>query len=174
MTTPPESQRWQLVPELLPCPFCGGEAKLHPATRGYKASVECTVCETGNPCFVDIDYPHDSAREAAEEWNRRAVPVMPKLPQMPNKKGCVCEIDGKTRTFDERDLRKYGERCMKAAAPKAPAMPDEAIDELLDTLDTLARDYDVYEFGLPLGVECQPQFREAVRAWLAATGRTKE
>lgn len=56
--------------KLLPCPFCGGEAKLKTFTsRGwlYKVTthyVACTVCN----CQTQVQFEED---EAAEIWNRR-------------------------------------------------------------------------------------------------------
>lgn len=65
--------------KLLPCPFCGGEAKLS-ICLGRKAIV-CTLCE----CLM-IGQPTFSKEEGITEkqhlvraWNRRAAPANPPL-----------------------------------------------------------------------------------------------
>ena len=52
--------------KLLPCPFCGGEAKL--SKSGSYAVVSClnSSCN-GNACC----YKYDSPQEAIEHWNTR-------------------------------------------------------------------------------------------------------
>jgi hypothetical protein len=60
-----------------------------------------------------------------------------------------------------------------------PAQGLPAIDDLLREIDSIARDYDHYEYGLPLGGEeaGRPihQFREAVRSYaLAAVEAERE
>lgn len=48
------------IPELKPCPFCGGRAKYLEAW-----GVQCVECEAGTPCtFYEID----------EIWNTRTPP----------------------------------------------------------------------------------------------------
>lgn len=52
---------------------------------------------------------------------------------------------------------------------------DKELDELLSALDEIARDYDSYEYGLPMhntGEEDSPlnKMRGAVLSWLAACG----
>lgn len=61
--------------ELLPCPFCGSEAKLHAPIRGYRAFVECTNanCQTSNP---PDNGEADSTAGAIAAWNRRAHDVV--------------------------------------------------------------------------------------------------
>ena len=47
----------------------------------------------------------------------------------------------------------------------APTPTDERIDDLIDSLDDIARDVDHYEFGLPM-VSHMEQMRAVVRVWL--------
>lgn len=81
--------------------------------------------------------------------------------------------DGKfKRDMDDWLTAKLGLGGEAAAAPVASAA-DERIDELLDELDTVARDHDSYEFGLPVlrsDDEDAPihKLRAKVREWLAA------
>ena len=73
-----------MTENLLPCPFCGGEAKLHDGLinivpvideygayidadlEGTPAWVECTACGAAADGFDDAD-------EAVAAWNRRAI-----------------------------------------------------------------------------------------------------
>lgn len=69
--------------ELLPCPFCGGEARTKVAMDGRTGICiwsQCIVCGTRTATYsIDITYNEDpalseikSAKEKAiEEWNRR-------------------------------------------------------------------------------------------------------
>ena len=67
----PKDQKARLVkatdmmpPELKPCPFCGGEAKINLFCGSYCAT--CTICMGGVSPF-----PRSTKEETAEEWNRR-------------------------------------------------------------------------------------------------------
>lgn len=68
--------------ELLPCPFCGGEAELERSNERFEYGtggpnsvmewgyyVYCTKCGAG---IAAVDVPPPSPEEAAKEWNRRA------------------------------------------------------------------------------------------------------
>lgn len=70
--------------ELMPCPFCGGEASLFTAEEvGYIGDVHFTVkC---NGCFCGTGHYADPGR-AAEAWNRRA--------QQPNEPLTLDELKG--------------------------------------------------------------------------------
>lgn len=59
--------------ELLPCPFCGGEAKL---VSNTSSTVQCQndQCIIGDPApFNDFSHRHD----AITAWNTRATPTPP-------------------------------------------------------------------------------------------------
>jgi|688.fasta_scaffold814023_1 hypothetical protein len=51
--------------ELLPCPFCGGQAKSY-CSPVWKHEVRCEDC--------DIKFVRMSSDDAAEAWNRREKP----------------------------------------------------------------------------------------------------
>jgi Lar family restriction alleviation protein len=57
---------------LLPCPFCGGKAKLRTgraAEDAEYAQVTCGGCSTSTDFFEDAYAPTE---DAAHAWNRRA------------------------------------------------------------------------------------------------------
>lgn len=66
--------------ELKPCPFCGGEAKIHKSTEcwghgeyvGY-AVVKCCKCFATGMKIYDREMPNNETMErlAREAWNRR-------------------------------------------------------------------------------------------------------
>lgn len=53
------------MPELKPCPFCGGEAELLNSLYG-EWIVRCPDCEGM------VEKWRETEEEAAEQWNRRA------------------------------------------------------------------------------------------------------
>lgn len=58
--------------ELKPCPFCGGEAKLHQTTYGNNIAAYVVWCGNRN-CDVSPTTRYRRFRkEAIEAWNRRA------------------------------------------------------------------------------------------------------
>lgn len=52
-----------MKPDLLPCPFCGGEAKLFPEGDWFGAFATCESC--------DIGVGHETDEGAIAKWNRR-------------------------------------------------------------------------------------------------------
>lgn len=54
--------------ELLPCPFCGGEAEINGANK-YGWSVWCKKCHSNN------NWGHAMEQEAIEAWNTRVETV---------------------------------------------------------------------------------------------------
>lgn len=57
-------------PDLLPCPFCGGPAKLHCAEDAHTGNALFSGgCET---CGFGLRWA-DSSDEATDEWNTRAI-----------------------------------------------------------------------------------------------------
>lgn len=60
------------MPELKPCPFCGGEAKLfnNKSLSNDFCWVECTVCKS-RTVNVYEDLKYCTYDQAAELWNAR-------------------------------------------------------------------------------------------------------
>lgn len=63
---------------LLPCPFCGGEAVLNhghiiTATGQCLANVKCSECGVATKVVWSTDSPEEAVKEAIEAWNRRVV-----------------------------------------------------------------------------------------------------
>jgi hypothetical protein len=56
------------TPELKPCPFCGGEARIVEGEES--AYVQCTQVKMHVAIFYDGD--NNAANEVAEQWNRRS------------------------------------------------------------------------------------------------------
>lgn len=62
------------MPELKPCPFCGGKARIG-SFRTYIESVHGMgnkFCATCTDCRIDGPGFHFTEAEAANAWNRRA------------------------------------------------------------------------------------------------------
>ena len=57
------------TPELLPCPFCGGEAKIYNADLETYYAVSCTNCD-----MAVTGAFYESEEEAAKPWNLRVPP----------------------------------------------------------------------------------------------------
>lgn len=63
--------------DLLPCPFCGGKAKIitgvsrHYAPSHPQANIECTDCMISTAIFTDTDNDGRNIERAVEAWNRR-------------------------------------------------------------------------------------------------------
>ena len=62
--------------ELLPCPFCGGEARLEMSTNIFGERTYRVYC-TGGICGARIGL-RDSREDAVNAWNLR-VPICPPL-----------------------------------------------------------------------------------------------
>ena len=58
--------------ELLPCPFCGGEALFEGlvARKGFEASVVCSGCLAYMPT-ITYDTEQEAEDAAIKAWNRR-------------------------------------------------------------------------------------------------------
>lgn len=63
----------RMVPYLLPCPFCGGKAKVVSTGVAMKA-VRCDSCYAEGPYFCSAMWRdiNVSINKAAQAWNRRA------------------------------------------------------------------------------------------------------
>lgn len=59
--------------ELKPCPFCGGEARLHHGANGINQTsfVMCDRCRVRNE-GTEISTLYSSDEKAIDAWNRRA------------------------------------------------------------------------------------------------------
>lgn len=68
------------MPELKPCPFCGGSAKIYASTtRIYpnhgKHYCYCEKCLASGPSFSDLEDDGSSVFKAIEAWNKREEPM---------------------------------------------------------------------------------------------------
>lgn len=61
------------MPELMPCPCCGGRAEFDRDDYGYKW-IECVKC--GLSTDTGQDHEDDCRIELAKDWNRRAIPAV--------------------------------------------------------------------------------------------------
>lgn len=59
----------QVKVDLLPCPFCGGEATNVPYKNGKYYEVRCENKDCAVIVFTGVK---DTEKEAIEAWNRRA------------------------------------------------------------------------------------------------------
>jgi Lar family restriction alleviation protein len=77
------------VPELLPCPFCGGEAHMRYDAGAF---AECTndQCDATGPQRLGPVSREDDVREAIAAWNRRAA-----LSDHPAVKALVAEAEAR-------------------------------------------------------------------------------
>lgn len=169
MTTQPPPQVEQT--ELLPCPFCGGEAR-RDHDPGYRWwTTECTRC----PCLMTEGGVH-SAEQANEFWNRRAsmqaqAPEVAEpltvstdsnttMPALPKPKLRAGPIENR-EWFDADQMREYAQaaiaalqrevdelRADKARMDWAEANPSEFLDILLGDKDHL---------GLPVYLPVLPE-----------------
>lgn len=113
------------MPELKPCPFCGGEAEL--GSPIYY--VECTSCMGGVPSY-------DSMEEAISAWNRRSPPaavpdgwvMVPNEPTREMAIAAVKALDDAT-VSDPKAAGWDAIRAYRAMISAAPAAPTEARDE---------------------------------------------
>ena len=59
--------------DLLPCPFCGNQAKIRYEIIGgdYAAYIQCSKCKTRTKSIIE-DTDYCAVDEAAKLWNQRA------------------------------------------------------------------------------------------------------
>ena len=62
--------------KLLPCPFCGGEAKtiVNKSTQGQTARTSCETCSCSKTMVRHPNYEGDIEADSITGWNRRAKP----------------------------------------------------------------------------------------------------
>lgn len=60
-----------MTTELKPCPFCGGEAEIHPSSDWDVKFTGATYFAWCDKCETRGDY-YDTEAEAVEAWNNRA------------------------------------------------------------------------------------------------------
>ena len=76
--TAAEALGWRLVPveatepeELLPCPFCGGEAKIIETDDGNNVGGSCVECQS---CLASSAVEFGFKETLHSRWNRRPAP----------------------------------------------------------------------------------------------------
>ena len=65
--------------DLLPCPFCSGEAEFSMGKTGDGKDwhyIECTVCEAMGPHVQYADHQIRIKEALADAWNTRALPAV--------------------------------------------------------------------------------------------------
>ncbi|MGV0190889.1 Lar family restriction alleviation protein [Pseudomonas aeruginosa] len=92
--------------ELLPCPFCGGEARLDQrvtqslwnSSDAVFSHVACDECDISGQDFCD----DPDGEEASEWWNRRAQPAVTQDDQTPiwGYAGTIGNLIAQLRTLD--------------------------------------------------------------------------
>ena len=78
------------TPDLKPCPFCGGEAKLdkfrvsfndgYPKYDGFAVVVRCKTCKALSPYkrgTIHGSFKENEKEKAIDAWNRRATNETP-------------------------------------------------------------------------------------------------
>lgn len=118
-----------MTDQLLPCPFCGGEAKILEGAPGlYSAdnTLYHAKCQSCGSCGASI-YDHGRGGAIAA-WNRRSVPegwvLVPREPT-PEMRAAALQ-DHLPKSPDDPPLYESVWRSMISAAPAAPT---EASDE---------------------------------------------
>lgn len=128
--------------KLLPCPFCGGEARMH----SLEVDVRCSVCGAKTaPTISSVN----NAPGAVAAWNRRAQPensrqhalqtgVCPMCEDCPD--GCPVEAPNDSRNQPENELLTL-EELIRRCTPKAAELLKRglfgavkvcAVDETID------------------------------------------
>lgn len=60
-------------PELLPCPFCGGEAEviINKSKEGQTSDVHCSLCSCRKVLLKHPSYEGNIEQDAIDNWNTR-------------------------------------------------------------------------------------------------------
>lgn len=126
------------MPELLPCPFCGGEAML---TKSYATNGNFVVC---SKCGTSINsaWPDDVKHGAIVQWNTRATPCAESRPTQPQAVGDAAQEDPmlfQVLNFIEYarsvEMRLFGEEAKDKALERDSIR--EMADELWQKLDAI-------------------------------------
>ncbi|MBQ2680420.1 MAG: Lar family restriction alleviation protein [Eggerthellaceae bacterium] len=89
--------------ELLPCPFCGGEAHVIPQMDGISGTVKYSVyCDSR--CGV-VAFYCDTEAEAIDAWNTRAAMEFDNWFYLPKPKEPVVEVEETTYAWDGTKVR---------------------------------------------------------------------
>lgn len=137
--------------DLLPCPFCGGEAEAKKTDMSYDFTlIKCQECDAQSDECIDLE-------DAAEAWNRRAPSVL--VPQ-------GWRLVPAEPTDEMLNATYAGQHCsdvfrdMLAAAPQPPEAEEnplqEPLDEALQSLEFYKRRCDLLQ-------SIQPRMRDPER-----------